>query len=431
MADYLRFSADFLDNLRMQTNLVALIEQDGIALKRSGKSLVGLCPFHEESTPSFHVSPGHNTYRCFGCGTYGDAIEWMRQRRHLSFHDAVVHLAQQCGIPMPTPENREQTRQSRKHLAAVYQILKDVARIYARGLDKSPAASKYLFEQRGLTAKTVRTFGLGVVAKGIVALLVEKHRDALLAAGLAVAREDGSVYDHFRHRIMIPIHNERGYLVGFAGRALADRTSAPKYINSPETELFSKRRELYALHLAKSAIRETGVAVVVEGYFDVISLHQAGEQRAVAPMGTALTNTQIQRLLAHADTIVFAFDADAAGRKAALSAALVLLAELHDGKTARFLFLPEGDDPDSFVRKHGLDAWRAALEQATPLSAFLAEHVSHGLDKTMPESQVAAARKALEILGHVQHAPLFARALQARFEELIGIALQENSNTDK
>ena len=207
MADYLRFSADFLDNLRMQTNLVALIEQDGIALKRSGKSLVGLCPFHEESTPSFHVSPGHNTYRCFGCGTYGDAIEWMRQRRHLSFHDAVVHLAQQCGIPMPTPENREQTRQSRKHLAAVYQILKDVARIYARGLDKSPAASKYLFEQRGLTAQTVRTFGLGVVAKGIVALLVEKHRDALLAAGLAVAREDGSVYDHFRHRIMIPIHN--------------------------------------------------------------------------------------------------------------------------------------------------------------------------------------------------------------------------------
>jgi DNA primase len=223
---------------------------------------------------------------------------------------------------------------------------------------------------------------------------------------------------------MVPIHNESGNLVGFAGRSLIERPDkTPKYINCPETEIFHKGRELYALHLAKPAIRAGRVAVIVEGYFDVISLHQAGEARAVAPMGTALTNPQARRLLVHADTIVFAFDGDAPGRKAALAASAVLLDELKDGKAAKFLFLPEGEDPDTFVRRQGLAAWLQALEDATPLSGLLADFVAHGLDRELPESQVRAAEKARAILARIQQAVLFKRAMKAKFEEVIGVPL--------
>ena len=423
MADYLHFSDEFLEHLRTRVDLVALIEQE-VTLKRSGRNMVGLCPFHEEKTPSFTVSPERHSYRCFGCGAYGDAIEWVRQRQHLSFHHAVAYLAKQCGITLPQAENSQQTQQDRKHLAAVYQVLQEAARIFTRGLDKSPTARKYL-EQRGLTQETINTFGLGVVAKGIIHLLTER-KDALLAAGLAVQGDNAAVYDLFRHRIMIPIHSESGNLIGFAGRTMSKRADTPKYINSPEPELFHKANELYGLHLARPAIRETGVAIVVEGYFDVIALHQAGEQRAVAPMGTALTVPQARRLLMHADNIIFAFDGDAAGRKAALSAAPILLDELTDTKTVRFLFLPDGEDPDSFIRAHGLDAWQSQLDQALPLSALLTDYVSSsasGIDHNIPESQVAPARRALAILARIQRAPIFARALQARFENLIGIKM--------
>lgn len=423
MADYLHFSDDFLEHLRARVDLVALIEQE-VPLKRSGRNMVGCCPFHEEKTPSFTVSPERHSYRCFGCGAYGDAIEWVRQRQHLSFHEAVAHLANQCGIPLPASENNQEARAARKHLAAHYQVLQEAARIFTRGLDKSPTARKYLHEQRGLTQETISTFGLGVVAKGIIGLLTER-KDALLAAGLAVQGDNNAVYDLFRHRIMIPIHSESGNLIGFAGRTMSKRADTPKYINSPETELFHKAHELYGLHLAKRSIRETGIAIVVEGYFDVIALHQAGETRAVAPMGTALTGQQARRLLTHADTIIFAFDGDAAGRKAALSATRVLLHELTDEKMAGFLFLPDGADPDSFIRAHGMEAWQRQLEHAQPLSALLTDYVSsNGIDINIPESQVVSARRALAILARIQHAPIYARALRARFENLIGIQME-------
>lgn len=424
MVGYLHFSDDFLEHLRTQVDLVALIGQE-VALKRSGKHMIGCCPFHEEKTPSFHVSPEKRSYRCYGCGAYGDAIEWVRHRQHLSFHEAVAHLANLCGVTMPKPENSHEERQQRKHLAAHYQVLQEAQRIFTRGLDKSPTARKYLLEQRVLTQETINTFGLGVVAKGIIGLLTER-RDALLAAGLAVQGDNNAVYDLFRHRIMIPIHNESGNLIGFAGRTMSKRADTPKYINSPETELFHKGRELYGLHLAKRSIRETGIAIVVEGYFDVIALHQAGETRAVAPMGTALTGQQTRRLLTHANNIVLAFDGDAAGRKAALSAASILLEELTDEKTARILFLPEGEDPDSFIRTHGMEAWQRQLEQAQPLSALLSDYVSsNGIDTNIPESQVVSARRALAILARIQHAPIYARALQARFENLIGFQMED------
>lgn len=425
MVTYIRFDDDFLDRLRSQVDLPALIDQD-VKLRRIGRNLFACCPFHKEKTPSFAVSPGKNTYRCYGCGARGDAIEWMRNKHRMSFHDAVAHLASVCGLSLPVAEQDEpEDKAQRKRLASLYQALKEASRIFTRGLSKSASARAYLESKRGLRADTIERFGLGVVAKGVVELMADSvSREALIKSGLAVERDSGEIFDRFRHRIMFPIHNERGNLIGFAGRSMIEKPDkTPKYINCPETEIFYKGRELYALHLAKPSIRSSGIAVIVEGYFDVVSLHQAGEERAVAPMGTALTNQQARRLLVHADTIIFVFDGDAAGRKATLAAAAVLLDEMKDGKKGRFLFLPEGEDPDTFVRAYGIDGWLDALDTATPLSTFLADYVTLGLDRSTPESQVKAAEKANAILARIQHAKIFRRAIKIKFEEVIGVPL--------
>ncbi len=425
MAKYIQFSDDFLERIRSETDVAALIGRD-VELKRSGKNFVACCPFHDERTPSFTVSPERNTYRCYGCNARGDAIEYMRSKHHLSFQDAVLHLARLCGLEVPTDERDDvEGKVQRKRLASLYQALKETARIYARGLRKSPPAMAYLQNKRKLSPDTVERFGLGVVAKGVVDLLIDStSSDTLLGCGLAATRDDGEIYDRFRHRIMFPIHNESGNLVGFAGRSMIEKPSkTPKYVNCPETEIFHKGRELYALHLAKPSIRSTSTAVVVEGYFDVISLHQAGEERAIGTMGTALTNQQVRRLLVHADTIIFAFDGDAAGRKAALAASAVMLNEMKDGKTGKFLLLPNDEDPDTFVREHGREAWFEMVDAAIPLSAFLTDYIKQDLDCDMPESQVKAAAKAKAILARIQHAEIFRRAMKMKFEDVIGVSL--------
>ena len=424
MARYIEFSAAFLERVRSEVDLAALVERD-LTLKRTGKNMVACCPFHNEKGPSFTVTPEKNTYRCYGCGAHGDAIEWMRNKHHMTFQDAVANLAELCGLALPVEErNGPEDSAQRKRLAGFYQVLKDAMSIFACGLFKSSSACTYLTDKRGLTPETIERFELGVVAKGVVELLADSSsRETLIGSGLA-AEKDGRIFDRFRHRIMVPIHNESGNLIGFAGRSLIpDPDKTAKYINCPQTEIFHKGRELYALHHAKPAIRCGRVAVIVEGYFDVISLHQAGERRAVATMGTALTNQQARRLLVHADTIVFAFDGDAAGRKAALAAAAVMLDELKDGKVGKFLFLPDGEDPDTFVRRQGLAGWLWALEEAMPLSALLAEFVAHGLDRDMPESQVRAAEKAEAILARIRRAKLFRRAMKSKFQEVIGVSL--------
>lgn len=425
MSTYIRFGDEFLDRVRKEIDLPALIDRD-VKLKRAGQNYVAHCPFHEEKTPSFTVSSDKNIFRCYGCGVHGDAIEYMRTKHHLSFHDAVMQLAGVCGLAVPAEERSEPVdKAQRKRLAGLYQALKAAERIYTRGLSKSPSARTYLQNDRGLSQDTIERFGLGVVAKGVVEFLINSiNREALLGTGIATARDGGEIYDRFRHRIMFPIRNESGNLVGFAGRSMIQKPDkTPKYLNCPETEIFHKGRELYALHLAKQAIRSAGVAVIVEGYFDVISLHQMGEERAVATMGTALTNQQVRRLLVHADTIIFAFDGDAAGRKAALAAASVLLDEMKEGKTGKFLFLPEAEDPDTFVRGHGREAWIKAVEAAIPLSSLLTDYVGHGLDCSMPESQVKAAAKAKAVLARIQHAEIFRRAMKMKFEAVIGLSL--------
>ncbi|AXQ50951.1 DNA primase (plasmid) [Stenotrophomonas rhizophila] len=418
-----KFSDAFLDKIRDNANLAELVGRE-IKLKRSGRNFTALCPFHDEKSPSFTVNAERNTFRCYGCPAKGDVFEWMKKRFHLSFYEAVVKLAQEYRLELPNagPEKPED-KEKRKRLGSFYQVLKEAARIYQSGLAKSPRAQAYLLEQRGLSEATIQAFGLGVVAKGIIHLLPRTDEETLIGAGLAARNETG-LYDRFRQRIMFPILNERGNLIGFAGRTLLVAPGkAPKYLNCPETELFHKGQELYGLYQAKAAIRKAGMAIVVEGYFDVIRAHQAGDCRAVAPMGTAITNRQIQRLFVQTDRVIFAFDGDRAGRRAALAAAALLLDEIKDGQSAQFLFLPEGEDPDTFIRKHGIDTWEAALAGARPLSTFLCDYVNHNLDRSVPEQQVLAANKAKAILARISKALMFRHALRLKFEELVCVPL--------
>ncbi len=424
MTKFVRFGEEFLDRIRGEVELVELIGRD-LQLKKAGKNFLACCPFHEEKSASFTVAPARNTYRCFGCGAAGDAIEWMRTRHHMSFPDAVAHLAAQCGIPVPESSSDSQSDPMQRHrLAGIYQVLKEAAQSFVHGLEKSQSARQYLELKRGLDASTIKRFEVGVVEKGVADLLSQSNSaEVIVASGLAFARDLG-IADRFRYRIMFPIHTESGALIGFAGRSMIEKPmKAPKYLNCPETEIFHKGRELYGLHLAKPSIRAASLAVIVEGYFDVLSLHQAGETRAVAPMGTAFGNLQAKRLLAHCNTVVFAFDGDAAGRKAARAAAGAMLDEIKDGKMARFIFLPDGEDPDTFVRAHGLAAWLAAIEESQPLSAFLVDLVTHNLDRNLPESQVEAAARAKWIISRIQRAELFRRAMTSKFEEVIGVPL--------
>jgi DNA primase len=425
MARYIHFDKAFMQRVRNEVDLLSLIGQE-ISLKKIGRNYAGLCPFHQEKTASFHVDPGKKAYRCYACQAKGNAINWLRERHHMSFYEAVVHIAHLLGLPLPTANQPSQeNRQQRERFAGLYRANQVALQFYRHGIKKSAEARHYLETVRGLTAETISRFELGVVGKGIIELL-GKHtaHSTLVESGLAAEREGCEVYDRFRHRIMIPIHNESGSLIGFAGRTLLNNEeNNPKYLNSPETAIFHKGRELYGLDKAKLAIRKAKLAICVEGYFDVISLHQAGDERAIAPMGTAITAHQLRRLLNYADTVVFAYDGDAAGRKAAISTAMMVLEALKDGQQIKFLTLPEGEDPDTFIRSKGLPSWDEALETAIPLSQFLCDVVSSNLNRDLPESQMAAGKIAQGVLNRIEQAVLFKRAMAMKFEKLIGIPL--------
>lgn len=424
MGKYIRFSDTLLEQMRSNINLPELIARD-MALKKMGNNFIAKCPFHEEKTASFNVSSNKNTYRCYGCGAYGDAITWLRHKHHLSFYESVIRLAGICGVPLPAEEESlPENKAEREHFANLYQALKAAHKIYRHGLLKSQLARDYLEKTRGLTQETITQFELGVVASGVLPFLDKVDRADLIASGLAIESNNGTLYDRFRHRIIFPIHNERGNLIGMAGRILTTQQDKfPKYINSPETAIFHKGQELYALHLAKQAIRASGIAVIVEGYLDVMSLHQAGDRRAIAPMGTSITQRQVRRILVHADTLVFAFDGDKAGRKAILTMLPVLLGEITDKKNAKVLFLPEDDDPDSFIGKQGIHHWLSAVENATPLSKALVDYMKDGIELALPEGQVTAAEKAKEVLTWIKKADFFKLAMQRKFEEAIGLPL--------
>ncbi len=401
--------AGFLQELLSRVDIVDVVGRH-VELKRGGANFMGLCPFHGEKSPSFSVSPSKQFYYCFGCGASGDAIRFLTEQTGLSFVEAVRDLAQGVGMAVPeeqvSPEERERRDTLRQRRLNLGEVLQRAADFYRTQLKASPRAIDYL-KKRGLTGEIAARFGLGWAPPGwkTLAGVFPSYDDPLLEeAGLVRRREhdeDGghgggdaevSRYDWFRERVMFPIRGVDGKVIGFGGRVLDD--SKPKYMNSPETPVFSKGRELYGLYEARQALRDKGYVLVVEGYMDVVALAQSGFANAVATLGTACTAEHVQKLFRFTDSVVFSFDGDAAGRRAAARALEAALPHATDLRTVRFLFLPTEHDPDSYVRELGPEAFEQQVAQAVPLSRQLIELASEDCDLTSAEGRARLLAQA-------------------------------------
>ena len=392
----------FKNDLLNRVDIVDLIERH-VRLKKAGANFVACCPFHNEKTPSFTVSPSKQFYHCFGCGAHGNAISFVMEYSGLGYVEAVKDLAESVGMKLPEFERRaERGAPDAEHEGPdLYEITKRAADFYREQLKASPSAVEYL-KGRGLTGKVAARFGIGYAPPGwqnLQPVFPDYGAKALKDGGLVIDGEGGRRYDRFRDRIMFPILNQRGSVIGFGGRVLGE--GEPKYLNSPETPLFEKGRELYGLPQARTAIREAGRVVVVEGYMDVIALSQHGVEYAVATLGTATSATHVQKLFRQTDEIVFCFDGDAAGRRAAWHALEVSLPVLADHKAVKFLFLPAEDDPDSFVRAHGREVFERLLREARPLSEFFLAELRGRVDVTTPEGRSRLIHEAKPLLKRV------------------------------
>ncbi len=339
----------FIQDLLNRLDIVDVVERY-VPLKKAGANYTACCPFHNEKSPSFTVSQSKQFYHCFGCGAHGTAIGFVMEHGGLGFVDAVEELAQSIGVAVP---QEIQTGPAQHKIAPdLYEVMQSAMRYYREQLKLSPRAIDYL-KRRGVSGEIAARFGIGFAPEGWqnLASVCDYQQAALLETGLAIEAEGGRRYDRFRDRIMFPIVNTRGQVIGFGGRILDQ--GEPKYLNSPETPLFEKGHELYGLFQAQKAIRASGQVVVVEGYMDVVALAQHGIAYVVATLGTATTAYHVQKLLRLSDEVIFCFDGDAAGQRAAWRALENALPQLVDGKRIGFLFLPQQHDPDSYVREHG------------------------------------------------------------------------------
>lgn len=389
----------FIQELLARTDIVEVVGRQ-VPLKKTGVNLMGLCPFHAEKSPSFSVSPVKQFYHCFGCGASGNALKFLTELHGMRFPDAVSDLAQQAGLTVPeeegSAEERAEAAQAKQRRATLSDVLARAAEGYRKQLKASPRAVDYL-KGRGLSGEIASRFGLGYAPDGwrSLASVFPAYDDPLLEeSGLVIsqpadnaddAQASAKRYDRFRDRIMFPIRSVQGDVIGFGGRVL-DR-GEPKYLNSPETPVFVKGRELYGLFEARTAMREQGHALVVEGYMDVVALAQSGIGNAVATLGTACTAEHLQKLFRFTDSVVFSFDGDAAGRRAAGRALQASLPLATDTRTVRFLFLPTEHDPDSFVRERGAPAFQQAVVEAVPLSRQIAEVAGDGKDLLTAEGR--------------------------------------------
>ncbi len=416
----------FVQDLLNRVDIVDVVE-GYLPLKRAGANLTACCPFHSEKTPSFTISPSKQFYHCFGCGAHGSALGFLMEYSGLSFVEAVKDLAARVGVKVPevAPDVRGPApAPDAPSVERLGEILQEAAGFYKSELRKSERAIDYL-KGRGLTGAIAARFGLGFAPAGwqsLATVLPDYASRAPVDAGLVIQGDDGKRYDRFRERIMFPIVSQRGQIIGFGGRVL-DK-SEPKYLNSPETPLFEKGRELYGLFQARPAIREAGRVVVVEGYMDVVALAQFGVGYAVATLGTATTPWHVQKLLRQTDEVVFSFDGDSAGRRAAWRALENSLEQLQDGKQVKFLFLPEGHDPDSFVRAQGKEAFEEALAQALPLSAFALKELSERVDMGSAEGRAKFLQDAGPLVKRIG-APMLGLMLRKRIAELAGITQAE------
>jgi DNA primase len=394
-------------------------------LKKGGANYVACCPFHSEKSPSFTVSPAKQFYHCFGCGAHGNAISFLMEYQGLGYIDAVKDLAESVGMKVPEAASRATRSEAGPDL---YEIMQRASDYYREQLKAAPHAIEYL-KGRGLTGKLAAQFGIGYAPEGwqnLESVFPDYAGKALKDAGLVIDAEGGGRrYDRFRSRIMFPILNQRGSVIAFGGRVIGE--GEPKYLNSPETPLFEKGRELYGLTLARSAIREAGCVVVVEGYMDVVALAQNGIGYAVATLGTATSATHVQKLLRQTDEVVFCFDGDAAGRKAAWHALEVSLPCIADQKTLRFMFLPPEHDPDSFVREKGREVFEKELGEAVPLSAFFMDALKGRVNAGTAEGRAHLVHEAKPLLKQIA-APALQLQLLKALSEAAGMSQEETAH---
>lgn len=427
----------FIHDLLNRVNIVDAIDRH-VSLKKAGANYVACCPFHNEKTPSFTVSPTKQFYHCFGCGAHGNAINFLMEYSGYSFVEAVQHLAASTGISMPDlqPAQKKGIRPTSTQLDKtvahtiqdIYEVMRIATRFYREQLKQSNSAISYL-KQRRLTGETAARFAIGYAPEGwqnLAAIFpeynTEKTRNILIRAGLMIASDNGKYYDRFRDRIIFPILNQQGQIVAFGGRTV--NHGEPKYLNSPETDIFIKGHEIYNLFSARKAIRNAKCVIVVEGYMDVVALSQHGIDYAVATLGTAVTDFHIQKLLRHSDRIIFCFDGDNAGKKAARRALENSLTQLSDGKTIQFLFLPENEDPDSFIHRYGKNAFEQQISQSIPLSEFLLTVYSQELNLRRDEDRAKFIHDIKPLL-HSISAPALSIMLLNRIAQMCDMDVQE------
>lgn len=427
----------FIQDLLARIDVVDVVARQ-VTLKKTGANYSGLCPFHSEKSPSFTVSPSKQFYHCFGCGKNGNAIGFLMDHNGMNFIEAVKELAQNCGLSVPeeqrSPQERAQAQAARQQQATLTDMLEKINTAYRQQLRQSPQAIEYL-KGRGLSGEIARQYGLGYAPAGwrFLAGVWPDYADPMLIEGGMVIdqdkqAEDGDAatehrrHDRFRDRIMFPIRDIHGVCIGFGGRILGQ--GKPKYINSPETPVFHKGRELYGLFEARQAIREAGYVLVTEGYMDVVALAQLGFPHAVATLGTACTPEHVHKLFRFTNSVVFGFDGDAAGRRAARKALDGALPYASDVRNVKFLFLPAEHDPDSFIRTHGADAFARSVGSAMPLSRFVIESAREGCELDTAEGRAMLASQAKPLVGAMPQGVLKSQLVN-ELAELVQIGSHE------
>ena len=414
-----RIPQDFINDLIDRADIVEVI-QSRIQLKKAGREFKACCPFHGEKTPSFTVSPDKGFYHCFGCGAHGTVVGFLMEHDRLEFVEAVEELASILSVDVPREAG---TAAPQSPTQPLYELLSNVAQLYTEELAQSKTAVAYL-KRRGLDGATAKNFRIGFAPAGWDFLLKrfggnEAGQEKLQKSGLIITNDEGRTYDRFRDRVMFPIRDSRGRTIGFGGRVMDQ--GEPKYLNSPETPVFHKGRELYGLYEARQANRNLQQVLVVEGYMDVVALACHGITNAVATLGTATTPDHLQRLFRVTAEIVFCFDGDRAGREAAWRALQVTLPELREGRQVRFLFLPEGQDPDSLVTSQGQEAFEQRLAESLPLSDYLLERLKADIDLDSVDGLARLAELARPLLNRIP-AGVYRELLTDRLAGEIGLS---------
>ncbi|BEO30086.1 MAG: DNA primase [Serratia marcescens] len=421
----------FINDLLARTDIVDLIDAR-VKLKKQGKNYHACCPFHHEKTPSFTVNGEKQFYHCFGCGAHGNAVDFLMNYDRLEFVETIEELATMHGLEVPYEAGTGPTQIERHQRQSLYQLMEQLSAFYQQSLQQSSGApARSYLQQRGLSDDVIRHFAIGFAPAGWDNALKRFGRDAdsrraLNDAGMLVTNDQGRSYDRFRERVMFPIRDKRGRVIAFGGRVLGD--GMPKYLNSPETEVFHKGRQLYGLYEAQQNHSTLQRLLVVEGYMDVVALAQFGIDYAVASLGTSTTAEHIQLLFRATDNVVCCYDGDRAGREAAWRALETALPYLNDGRQLRFMFLPDGEDPDTLVRKEGKEAFEQRMEQAQPLSTFLFESLLPQVDLSSPDGRAKLSTLALPLITQVPGETL---RLYLRQELGNKLGLLDDSQLDK